>query len=48
MDMCFSYETKEGCLSLEGVRKTTRYQNIEIEYMDRKRGVSGISFWPVQ
>ena len=28
------YETEEGCLSLEGVRKTTRYQNIELEYMD--------------
>ena len=28
------YETVEGCLSLEGVRKTTRYQNIEVEYMD--------------
>ena len=28
------YETAEGCLSLDGVRKTTRYQNIEIEYRD--------------
>ena len=28
------YETEEGCLSLEGVRKTTRYQNIELEYLD--------------
>ena len=28
------FETEEGCLSLEGVRKTTRYQNIEIEYLD--------------
>ena len=28
------YETEEGCLSLEGVRKTTRYQNIEVEYTD--------------
>ena len=25
------YETEEGCLSLTGVRKTTRYQNIEVE-----------------
>jgi len=23
------YETEEGCLSLTGVRKTTRYENIE-------------------
>ena len=28
------YETEEGCLSLEGVRKTIRYQNIEVEYLD--------------
>ena len=28
------YETEEGCLSLPGVRKTTRYQNIEVEYYD--------------
>lgn len=29
-----AYETEEGCLSLVGVRKTTRYQEIEVEYMD--------------
>ena len=28
------YETEEGCLSLDGMRKTTRYQNIEVEYID--------------
>lgn len=28
------YETEEGCLSLDGVRKTTRYENIEVEYLD--------------
>lgn len=28
------YETEEGCLSLAGVRKTTRYQEIEVEYQD--------------
>ena len=28
------YETEEGCLSLEGVRKTVRYQNIEVEFRD--------------
>ena len=28
------YEAEEGCLSLDGVRKATRYQNIEIEYRD--------------
>ena len=28
------FETEEGCLSLEGVRKTTRYQEVEVEYLD--------------
>jgi len=28
------YETEEGCLSLAGVRKCTRYQEIEVEYQD--------------
>ena len=28
------YETEEGCLSLSGKRKTTRYQKIEVEYQD--------------
>lgn len=28
------YETEEGCLSLIGVRKTKRYQQIEVEYYD--------------
>ena len=27
-----AYETEEGCLSLDGVRKTTRYENIEVEF----------------
>lgn len=29
-----AYETEEGCLSLSGVRKTTRYQDIVVEYFD--------------
>ena len=28
------YQTEEGCLSLAGVRKCTRYQEIEVEYQD--------------
>ena len=28
------YETQEGCLSLTGVRNTTRYQDIEVEFFD--------------
>ena len=30
------YETEEGCLSLSGVRKTTRYEEIEVEYLDAR------------
>ncbi|MBR1852299.1 MAG: peptide deformylase [Lachnospiraceae bacterium] len=29
-----SYEAEEGCLSLTGVRKTTRYREITVEYQD--------------
>ena len=29
------YETEESCLSLVGVRKTKRYELIEVEYLDR-------------
>ncbi|AWI03399.1 peptide deformylase [Clostridium drakei] len=29
------YETEESCLSLIGVRKTKRYEMIEVEYFDR-------------
>ena len=29
------YEAEESCLSLEGFRKTTRYEKIEVEYFDR-------------
>lgn len=44
------YETEEGCLSLEGVRKTMRYHEIEVEYYDfswkkQRRKLSG---WPAQ
>ncbi len=29
-----AYKTEEGCLSLIGVRKTTRYKDIEVEFQD--------------
>ena len=29
-----SYESEEGCLSLPGTRKTTRYNEITVEYKD--------------
>ena len=28
------YETEEGCLSLEGVRKTKRYRSIRLQWQD--------------
>ena len=28
------YEAEEGCLSLSGVRKTTRYSSVKVEYLD--------------
>ena len=34
------YETEEGCLSLDGVRKTTRYQEIPYTTLFRSIGVS--------
>ena len=44
------YETEEGCLSLEGVRKTTRYQEIEVEYYDSswKKQLQKLSGWTTQ
>ena len=44
------YETEEGCLSLDGVRPTTRYQNIEVEYYDfmwKKQKIK-LSGWTAQ
>ena len=44
------YETEEGCLSLDGVRKTQRYKNIEVEYLDfswKKQRIK-LSGWTAQ
>ena len=30
-----AYETEEGCLSLDGVRKTKRCKKIKVRYLDR-------------
>ena len=30
------YKTEEGCLSLTGTRKVTRYQDIKVEFQDMK------------
>lgn len=44
------YQTEEGCLSLDGVRPTTRYKNIEVEYMDMnwKKQKMKFSGWTAQ
>ena len=48
-----SYEAEEGCLSLAGVRKTTRYQSIVVEYQDimmkkQRRSFSGFTAQIIQ
>ena len=30
------YDTEEGCMSLPGTRKTTRYNRITVRYLDKK------------
>ena len=44
------YETEEGCLSLDGVRKCVRYQEIEVEYeeINFKRQRQKYSGWTAQ
>ncbi len=44
------YEAEEGCLSLDGVRKTTRYQHIVVEYFDSawKKHNKKFSGWTAQ
>ena len=45
-----AFETEEGCLSLIGVRKTTRYEEIEVEYEDMnfKKQHQKFSGWTAQ
>lgn len=31
-----AYETEEGCMCLEGERKTTRHMNVTVEYFDEE------------
>lgn len=44
------YETEEGCLSLDGLRKTMRYEHIQVEYMDMnwKKQRCKLSGWTAQ
>ena len=48
-----AYDTEEGCLSLAGVRKTKRYETIEVEYQDlnmkkQRRSFSGFTAQIIQ
>ena len=45
-----AYQTEEGCLSLEGVRPCTRYQEIEVDYQDQtfKKQHGKYSGWVAQ
>jgi len=44
------YEAEEGCLSLEGKRKTKRYRTIKVRYQNERFQVRLQSFsgWPAQ
>ncbi len=44
------YETEEGCLSLTGARKTTRYERISVDYLDSswKKHRQEYSGWTAQ
>ena len=44
------YQTEEGCLSLDGVRPCTRYEEIEVDYLDQnfKRQHGKYSGWTAQ
>lgn len=43
-----AFQTQEGCLSLIGVRDTTRYQDIEVEYYDINWNKQKFSGWIAQ
>ena len=44
------YETEEGCLSLTGVRKTIRYEEITVEYQDMnfEKHIQSFTGWTAQ
>ncbi|MCF0237682.1 MAG: peptide deformylase [Sphaerochaetaceae bacterium] len=44
------FETEEGCLSLIGVRKTTRYEEITVEFQDMRfnRHIQNFNGWTAQ
>ena len=44
------YESEEGCLSLEGIRKTKRWQSIKLQYetADGKKRIKNFTGWTAQ
>lgn len=44
------YETEEGCLSLPGVRKTTRYRRIKVQYdtLDFQKRIKTFTDWTAE
>ena len=44
------YPTEEGCLSLDGVRQTIRYENIVVTFQDRQMNMQKMHFsgWTAQ
>ena len=45
-----AFDAEEGCLSLEGVRKTKRWQSIKVQYqtMDGKPRIKTFTGWTAQ
>ena len=45
-----AFETEEGCLSLDGVRRTKRYKSIKVKYQNEKMQVRMKSYsgWTAQ
>ena len=45
-----AYEAEEGCLSLEGVRKTKRWQTIKVQYQtpEGKPRIKNFTGWTAQ
>ncbi|MDO4357822.1 MAG: peptide deformylase [Clostridia bacterium] len=45
-----AYEAEEGCLSLSGTRRTTRYRSITVRYQDERMQIRTRSFagWTAQ
>lgn len=45
-----AYEAEEGCLSLSGVRKTTRYRTVKVKWQDRqfRTRIKNFSGWTAQ